>query len=117
MARISTKQTNADNQGRRHDGRSLDPDPTASTCDTYGNRADPLTLSRWWGSHGHTEPFEFLDPSTKIPAAVAADNLTFQIVLRCERGSLRLSYKSRKTVVCVVYFVRWLRLSLFCYFL
>ena len=30
--------------------------PPTSTCGIYGNRADPVTLSEWWGSRGHLDP-------------------------------------------------------------
>ena len=46
-------------------GGSWCPDAPASTSSTCGNRADPVTLSWRWGSYGHPQPLEFLDPLDK----------------------------------------------------
>jgi len=40
-------------------GEVLGAGPPPWTCDTCGNRADPMTLSGWWGSRGHTDPRNF----------------------------------------------------------
>jgi len=42
------------------------PVPPASTCGTCGNRADPVTLSGWWGGGpAATQTSEFLDSLDK----------------------------------------------------
>jgi len=46
-------------------GMSRGPDPPPSTCGTCGNRADPTTLSWWWGVPWPARPPEFLDPIDK----------------------------------------------------
>jgi len=40
----------------------LGSDSPASTSGTCDNRANPMTSSRWWGSHGHSDHRELLDP-------------------------------------------------------
>jgi len=54
----------------------LTPELTSGTC---GNRAHPVTLSRWWGYRGHpAAPSEVLDTLDKIPDTAPATTLVFE---------------------------------------